>query len=518
MSRKDLNMNNNSILKPDPELFVLHVLHSVQQRPQSSRRQKMNFSKNILLFLIILLISIPEQSQAIPAFPGAEGFGAETIGGRGGTVIKVTNLNDSGAGSLRAAVETSGARIVVFETSGIINLQKDLDISNPYITIAGQTSPGGILITGWRTKIITHDVIIQHIRFRVGSHQITNGADPEQLDALDIWGKYWGPNEAYNIIIDHCSISWGVDETFSISGGVMNTTVQWSIISEGLSSAGHPKGEHSKGLMVSGKYVYPNTLSLHHNYIAHNSDRSPFIYSPDGVDTIVDYVNNITYNWKGSLSPLGGGTAKINWVYNYSKQGSASNDWSFEVTHDAAGISPSSQLYVLGNIGSSRLTQDAPHWNVGRHFYNELLDTAWQKTTPWNVPPVTIRTMTESVANCILTSVGATAPVRDSVDTRVVADFAAETGKIIDNVTYPDDFPTFKNLPSPADTDNDGMADSWEVTEGLNTKADDSNQDKDNDGYTNIEEYLHYLSAQSYTYNTDCMPVPIPNIKNITAK
>lgn len=446
------------------------------------------------LFLLFIALS----SHALPSFPGAEGFGANSVGGRGGTVIKVTNLNDSGDGSFRAAVEASGPRIVVFDVSGIINLQSDLTIYNSSITIAGQTSPGGILVTGRTVAINTHDVIVQYMRFRVGSHRILDGADPEYLDSLDIFGKNWGPNTAYNIIIDHCSISWGVDETCTITGGVINTTLQWSIISEGLAYAGHPKGEHSKGLMVSGKYRYDNSVSLHHNYIAHNTDRNPLLYSPEDAYnniTVVDAVNNVSYNWKGALSPMGGEICRINWVHNYAKPGLNSHPWSYEVTHYAESLTvPRQLIYVQGNVGSSRLTQDAPQWNVGWYYYNELAPTTWQKTLPWDVPSVMTNEMSYYYALDMLQKVGATKPVRDSVDERVVADFAAGTGMIIDNVTYPDDFPAFENLPAPPDTDNDGMPDAWEAARGLSVGINDSAGDDDNDGYTNIEEYLHYKS------------------------
>ena len=251
-------------------------------------------------------------------------------------------------------------------------------------------------------------------------------------------------------------------KSFSITGGVTNTTVQWSIISEGLSNAGHPKGEHSKGLLLSGKYVYPNTVSLHHNYIAHNTDRNPEIYSPVGVDTLADVVNNVAYNWKGGLSPGGGGPAKINWIYNYARQGINSNSYAFEVQHDPGGT-PVPYLYVHGNIGSTRLSQSDPQWNVGSSWTSTLLSTAWKASSPWPAPAITTAEMSENVANCILTAVGATAPIRDSVDTRVVNDFAARTGTIIDNAKYPDDFPTFTNPAPPTDNDNDGMADSWET-------------------------------------------------------
>ena len=462
----------------------------------------------------------------IPAFPGAEGYGAKAIGGRGGRIVKVTNLNDSGPGSFREAVtspprhwvnpnlyvyepeadfiqrlDDSGHRIVVFEVSGIINLESGLNINTPYLTIAGETSPGGILVTGYQTTITNHDVIMRHMRFRVGSHRMTDGADPETLDSFDILGKYWGGINASNIMIDHCSFSWGVDETVTFSGGVTNTTIQWSVVSEGLSHAGHPKGEHSKGLLVSGKYEHPNSVSIHHNYIAHNTARNPMIASPANVDTRVDVVNNVVYNWHGGLAPTSAGAAKINWDNNYAKQGVDSNSYSYEVILGDINVAPNPQLYVHGNIGSTRLSQSAPNWNVGFEWRNQLLDEAWRRLERWDAPIINSSEMSLAVANNILSQVGATAPMRDSVDKRVIADFDAGTGSIIDNIVFPDDFPVFQNLPAPVDSDNDGMADSWELEQELNVGINDSALDQDGNGYTNIEEYLHHLSTISISSN-----------------
>ncbi len=516
--------------------------------------------KHLLIFQLttILLVFSTTGFGQVVAFPGAQGFGANTIGGRGGQVIKVTTLADSGPGSFREAVEAparhrlngdyqyeswnnyiarleaSGHRTIIFEVSGIINLESELTISYPFITIAGQTSPGGILVTGYQTTVNTWEVIIRHMRFRVGSHRILydrnsqgdiiyysqpqyafpptggvcagnvttsdngypcaieGGADPEKLDAFDILGQYWATNEAYNIIIDHCSFGWGVDETVTITGGVLNATIQWSIVSEGLRQAGHPKGERSMGLLVSGKYVNPTTISLHHNYIAHNYYRTPLIASPDDVDTVADMVNNISYNWKGGMSPYSGGAAKVNWIHNYMKQGASSNSYSFEVSyHDQS--PPAPMIFVEGNIGSTRLTQADPQWNVGDGWQNLLLSENYRTLTAWSAPAISTTEMSHDYALQILKDVGATVPVRDSDDSRVVADFAASTGSIIDNVSYPADFPVFQNLPAPTDSDNDGMPDLWEISNSLNPLVADNNNIMSS-GYTAIEEYINGLA------------------------
>jgi len=459
-------------------------------------------------------------SYAAVAFPGAEGFGANTIGGRGGKVIKVTNLKDNGPGSFRAAVDTVGPRIIVFDVSGIINLQAHLMIKEPYLTIAGQTSPGGILVTGYQTIVNTHDVIIQHMRFRVGSHRIKDGADPETLDSFDIWGRGYGdtynimPRDAYNIIIDHCSFSWGVDEDFDFGYNPKNITVQWSIISEGLSHAGHPKGEHSKGMLVWGKYSPDLTLSVHHNYFAHNHARNPMIDAPSSARPLVDVTNNVVYNWYGGCAMAGYDQIRVNWKNNYVMRGINSKDQAHEVCHVADGANPIPTVYVNGNMGTNRLSQTDPQWGVSIGWQYVDQDPAWRRLTPWEAPPVTEQVASKGMADCIVAAVGATAPVRDSVDMRVANDFMQGTGTIIDNVSFPADFPTFVNASPPADKDGDGMPDAWELAHNLNPNADDSALDADQDGYTNIEEYLHHLSVKSYQYNTACMPVPVPIILN----
>jgi pectate lyase len=445
--------------------------------------------------LVSALGAISQVATAAPAFPGAEGFGANATGGRGGRVIKVTNLNDSGTGSLRAAIQASGARIVVFEVSGTINLASQLNITNPNITIAGQTSPGGIAVTGYMTLVDTSNVIIRHMRFRVGSHRIANGANPETLDSFDIWGST-GSGYHENIIVDHCSVGWGVDENFSMAYNLRNVTVSWNLVHEGLMNAGHPKGQHSKGLFVWGKESAPNlTVTLHHNFLAHNYDRNPLINTGDGT-LIVDAVNNVTFNpYGGYAMGIEGSGNKVNWIHNYVKRGPSTNAQLYEAFIESAGGTPFPLVYAAGNIGVSRTTQTGSDWTVGNSWQFTKANEGWKATTPWPASKVTATTMSAAYASEVVANAGATKPFRDSVDQKMASDFASGTGSYRQNAKYPADFPTYQNLPAPADNDNDGMADAWESANGLNVGTDDSAGDRDGDGYTNIEQYINFLAA-----------------------
>lgn len=518
------------------------------------------------LSLLAVFSFVSTVHAVLPAFPGAEGFGSTTAGGRGGKVIKVTNLNDSGVGSFREAVTKTltpdNGRIIVFDVSGIIHLTSGLTINKSNMTIAGQTSPDGIMVSGHTVTLNAHDVIIQHMRFRVGTRNIVydtdvngnikyynqpqyafpvsscagtlttealgypcakSGINPEMLDSFDIVGNSQGyfANDAYNIVIDHCSFGWGVDETFSTAYNPKNITIQWSIFSEALSRAGHPKGEHSKGVLFWNKYSPETKVSFHHNYMPHNRDRSPLVNTGSWEDTtLLDAVNNVTYNQYQRLGAMSQSAPKVNWVHNYIKKGLDDGGYGlYEVTHeDTAGV-VQPLIYVQGNLGMKRKVQTDPEWSVGNGYSANLLSESYRRLTPWPAEPVTTQTMSLDVANCIVSAVGATAPRRDSVDTRVVNDFVNGTGRIINNLSLAD-YPIYTNLVAPLDSDSDGMPDSWETSHGLNNSLNDSALDRDSDGYTNIEEYLHFLSKSSYTYNSICMPtistVKPPYLRSVT--
>ena len=238
----------------------------------------------VCLLLLVCYLPLSLFSQ-IPAFPGAEGAGANAKGGRGGKVIYVTNLNDSGSGSLRAALEATDPRIVVFRVSGIIHLKSRLKIYNPYLTVAGQTAPGGgILIRGYYIDIYTHDCVFQYIKYRAGR------LETEQAKTFFI------RDGAYNILFDHISASWSEDENFtcySVSKPTYNITLQWSMVCEGLYGEGH--NNHAAGPTfgsVSEADKMQN-LSVHHNIFTNNSFRNPYIKNKNA-----EVVNNITYNWE----------------------------------------------------------------------------------------------------------------------------------------------------------------------------------------------------------------------------
>lgn len=260
----------------------------------------------ILAAALALPLAAPASAQApvaapaeapLPAFPGALGWASQTVGGRGGQIIRVTNLNSDGPGSLRAAIEADGPRIVVFEVGGVIDLdRRTLRITNPYITIAGQTAPSpGITLIRGGMDVGGHDVIIQHIRIRPGSagQEWMSGWDEDSIATQSAW----------NVIVDHCSLEWGTDENLSASGPRFtgNTPEEWrrgtshnitfsnNIIAESLAYSTHSKGEHSKGSLIHDNVT---GLLIVNNLYAHNYERSPLFKG--GVHGVI--VNNLIYN------------------------------------------------------------------------------------------------------------------------------------------------------------------------------------------------------------------------------
>jgi pectate lyase len=424
-------------------------------------------------------------SAEVKAFPTAEGFGAKAVGGRGGRVIEVTNLNDSGSGSLRAAVEASGPRIVVFRTGGTITLLRPLQITNPYITIAGQTAPGGGIAlrndpSNTRASLLlqTHDVIVRYLRVRPGPSTLPTSV-----------GRGIGiSKDAYNVIVDHSSVSWGVDTNMTIWDQAHDVTVQWSIISEGLNNSVHPEGPHSKGFGMGGEGTGSYNVSLHHNLFAHNNARNPEVHN----NGFVELVNNVIYDYGQRAILLSDlmSHQEVNAIGNYVKSGPISDPNVYGVhMRNVTGLGLS--VYVRGNISPQRPDPSQPEENfVAPNNRSYIVSQpVFPETTP--------ATSAADAYNAVLDNVGATVPRRDSVDTRVINDVRNGTGRLIDSPADVGGWPVLEAGIAPRDADHDGMSYRWEKDHGLNPNDPSDGPQVAANGYTNVENYLNELAASS---------------------
>lgn len=447
------------------------------------------------------------------AFPGAEGGGMYTTGGRGGKVIHVTTLADSGEGSLRAALAESGARTIVFDVAGLIDLKSTLKIGKGDVTIAGQTAPGdGICIRNYSTQVSASNVIIRFVRFRMGDEA------KQENDAL--WGRY---NE--NIILDHCSMSWSTDECSSFYAN-RNFTMQWCILTESLKASVHGKGNHGYGGIWGGK-----DASFHHNMLSDHDSRNPRIDHPqiygDYVSThrgSVDYRNNAVYNW-GSNSTYGGEDGWFNIVNNYYKPGPASKKTSYFVdaygSYVKDGVTYADrypELYLYGNVhtGNDGITAtndaSAVYWHNGSAYanFNTVFSSPHLLAGPFSED---IYTTTHSASDAFarICEVGGASLARDAVDTRACSD--AQSGKvtftdggngskngIIDTQSVVGGWPSYEasasDLEKVKDSDGDGMPDWFEDQFALDKSdpSDGAAMTLDSYGrYDNLEMYLHYL-------------------------
>ncbi len=412
------------------------------------------------------------------AFPGAEGFGRFATGGRGGKVLEVTTLADAGPGSLRYAVMQTGPRTVVFRIGGTITLQSPLVITGDSLTLAGQTAPGdGICIRGYPVIVDADNVIIRYLRFRMGDLFQVEG------DALSVMFHS-------DIIIDHCSFSWGTDEVLTVRDNE-NTTVQWCIIAESLNRSYHRKGAHGYGGIWGGKGA-----SFHHNLLAHHASRNPRFsgsrYHGEPERELVDFRNNVVYNW-GQQSAYGGEGGSYNLIGNYYKFGPATKyrDRIVEPWNDEG------RWYVADNyvFGFPAVTEDNWAGGVQGHFWRHV-----RAAQPFAVAPVTTHAAQEAYA-LVLAYAGAILPRRDRVDERIVEEVRAGTahfgpGKrgIIDSQEQVGGWPELRSRLAPHDSDHDGMPDEWELKHGLDPHdPTDANADADACGYTNLEHYLNEL-------------------------
>jgi hypothetical protein len=439
----------------------------------------------------------------LEAFPGAEGFGKYATGGRGGRVVEVTNLNDNGPGSFRQAfLEYPGEPItIVFRVGGIINLTSKIKVNRGNITIAGQTAPGdgiclkgaSFIINGAKSGGNYGNIIVRHIRSRPGAK-----------DSTGVYG--FDMENCHNVIIDHCSFSWANEECAALYD-TKNTTVQWCIVSEGLYNAGHMKGNRSYGGVWGGQYA-----TYHHNLVAHQWSRAIRFNGSRAHDTaaVVDYRYNVIYNWgkvnacAGGAIEIPGGTSWINMVNNYYKPGPATAGlrlWFCQADYNTANIGYG-LWYMDGNVmeGSTSLTGNN---TTGLDVANipAAYKTAVISGTEFTVAPTTIQTANAAYTS-VLAGAGATKPVRDAVDARVVNETSTKTasgsgtfGKpgIIDDPSVVGGWPTYASGTAPTDTDHDGMPDAWEDANGLNKDDAADRNTIHTSGYTMLEVYLNSL-------------------------
>lgn len=423
---------------------------------------------------------------SLPSFPGAEGAGARTSGGRGGRVLEVTNLNDSGPGSLRAAIEATGARIVVFRVAGTIALESRLRVLNGALTIAGQTAPGeGICLKNYSLSIEASNVIVRYIRSRLGDES------KQQSDSLTVW------RGTHDVMVDHCTASWSVDEALSLAGDVSNVTVQWCLISEGLRHSVHEKGNHAYGSLMRAS----GPVSLHHNLWAHNDSRNPRLgdsYGKPPYPTF-DVRNNVIYDYGSTCSGLTQGNFGANYVGNTIRSGPSST----AKTPITVGGPSDLRFFIQGNevVDNAALTRD------NRQFFNTMvIDGKTQVQTvsePFAMEPVHTTTASEAY-EAVLASVGASLPARDAVDARIVREVKTRSGHIIDSQRDVGGWPMLKTGTAPPDSDHDGMPDAWETQYGFNPRSEaDAASDADGDGYTNIEEFLNGTNPKQFVNYRD---------------
>lgn len=461
----------------------------------------------VSFFLFLFLMVSPLFSQQL-AFPGAEGFGKYAKGGRGGRIVEVTNLKDLNkfgqpeAGSFRAALNTPGEDpiTIVFRVSGNIELKSELKSGRSNMTIAGQTAPGdGITIKDHTIKLSGNDLIIRYIRFRPG-------------DLLKAETTGLNIENAKNIIIDHCSMSWSVEENSAFYDNV-NTTVQWCIISEGLYNSHDPKGARSYGGQWGGQYS-----SYHHNLFAHNNSRSPRINGSRAHDTIalVDFRNNVIFNWKSSGAIYGGeeeipgGKNETNFVNNYYKPGPATPSSLYfaapSVVTDGNDFQGYGEWYFSGNVMEGvEGGMNNDNWmgvNVSRVGSVENI----KSETEFEVSEIVTHTALEAL-ELVLENAGATLPERDAVDKRIVAEVREEIpligDGIIDSQSEVGGWPTLESLPAPIDTDVDGMPDAYETENGLDLNNAEDGKLITESGYSNLEIYLNSITESQHGIEPD---------------
>jgi pectate lyase len=425
------------------------------------------------------------------AFPTAEGYGQDAVGGRGGRLLEVTTLADSGPGSLRAAVEAEGRRIVVFRVAGTITLRERLLIDDPYLTVAGQSAPGdGIQIrnspdsTSEAIRIETHDVVVRFLRVRPGPTSAPTCCS----------GAVTIINGAHDVILDHVSMSWGVDENVSSGNGAHDFTIQWSIIAQALDDSTHEEGPHSFGLLVgSWSDDHPpsthRNVALHHNLFAHNSRRNPRVTNAGHVVV----ANNLVYNWREAAIQVGdhsGVRFAVAILGNRFLPGPETATGPEVQVDQDLDPTPGFELYLDGNTG--------PNQPDGDQDQRALLPpeaAGWVVDDPtFSWPAISVTSAARS-ADQVLRNAGATVPARDQVDRAIVQSVRQRSGQLVDD---PEDAGGWPSLAAGAplpDRDHDGMPDAWERRHGLDPSDPDDGRRRAPSGYTWVEVHLNELAG-----------------------
>lgn len=478
------------------------------------------FACNTEMKVLLLLIAVGQfacssacsQQKAVSAsnserpiaFPGAEGFGKYSTGGRGGKVFVITNLNDAGPGSFREAVTAKEKRIVVFAVSGTIHLNSRLNIASN-VTIAGQSAPGdGICIADHPVILNGDNIIIRYLRFRMGDRyqnkgKVDGGGSDDALSGV----------RKNNILIDHCSVSWSTDEVMSVYAGD-SSTIQWTIISEPLNYSYHfETGDtdfehHGFGGIWGGKH-----LTAHHNLFAHCNNRTPRF---DGIRNSpqenVDYRNNVVFNW-GNNNIYAGEGGNYNIINNYFKSGPSTKEAvKYRIANPYSRVPDINfgKWFVQGNFVDGSPTVTSDNWQGVKMEKGTSVDVASSKLQN-AIDIVTVETQSAQLAyELVLKNAGAVLPTRDTLDERIINDVINRTGRLIDvQGGYPhgthyektvNAWPVLKSKAGFADADQDGMPDHWETKQKLNPRdGSDASSFSLSKSYSNIEIYLNGITG-----------------------
>jgi pectate lyase len=459
--------------------------------------------------------------DVVRVFPGAEGFGTQTSAGRDGRICFVENLDDDGPGSLRSCVDRDHPRIILFRVGGTIEVETPIEIASPGISIYGQSAPGGgILVRASQTTkgspmvIRTHDVLVQHLRLRAGTSLLQTCC----RDALRIGSAE--PGQVYNVVLDHNSLSWGTDQIANTWYDTNNVTFSYNLIAESLHDNGSNKdGPAGRGLLIGSEGAH--SFSIHHNVIAHSYQRNPLLVT----NGVVDVVNNIVYHWvsRGGEQRSTYPDQRVNWVKNRylarqrgflrrSVTQGSSVGWG-DILLAEKDYPLTASVYLEGNLGMSRKWSWQSEWKIANTDHGVPYDPKLGFVVDQRFPAPPITEMPAGqLLDRLLPVVGAIAPERDAVDSRVVNQISRGSG-VMPNCVGADDIPggdgaercqlnvggwpvMHSGMFAP-DSDNDGLPDEWELAVNLDPNSADSQIDSNADGYTNLEDWLNHLSKAS---------------------